>query len=443
MSVAVSVTGYNATAAQAALALAVSLGLAPPYCSPNTTAHWAVGQDLTWAYPSCVAYLSTAEVASAGRGSALVRTHVAQTSFARACGIPAAVLAPPAGNLPLPASVDPQLVNATLFAFPSTNCSTTQLTYASAYVFQPESVVVTFTPTFSTSWGARGTFSSLTMPGGYSSTNGSLSLPLSAFLAAAGVSLDSPNTNVPLASPGSLPWISSPSAATPSPAPPFRTTGLVLRATVQASNYRVARPSDFSYTAEIHVQAATSSEPVLDGPHVTYTGALPLSFDSSWTERRYSVVELGFAPGGLVGTADAFAAITALLAAFVVSLVAVALTDCAGQQISDEFASEKYEDDGERAALDALLQKEADHRCETFLNPESPSSLNPEPYSLKPKPYTLIPTFPGCPSTSRTCGCAPPRGSWAPSATKQLYSGWRRRWRCCGSGAAACARPPR
>jgi hypothetical protein len=56
-------------------------------------------------------------------------------------------------------------------------------------------------------------------------------------------------------------------------------------------------------------------------------------------------------------------AFNALLSAFVVVLVAIALTDFAAQYLSDEFAAEKYEDDGERAQLDTLLEKEAVRAC--------------------------------------------------------------------------------
>ena len=62
-----------------------------------------------------------------------------------------------------------------------------------------------------------------------------------------------------------------------------------------------------------------------------------------------------------MGTPTALRAVSALLNAFVMALVAVAVTDFVAQWVSNEFAAEKFEDDGERAALDTLLEKEADH----------------------------------------------------------------------------------
>ena len=68
-----------------------------------------------------------------------------------------------------------------------------------------------------------------------------------------------------------------------------------------------------------------------------------------------------FTSEGVMGTPTALKAVAALLNAFVMALVAVAVTDFVAQWVSNEFAAEKFEDDGERAALDMLLEKEADH----------------------------------------------------------------------------------
>ena len=62
-----------------------------------------------------------------------------------------------------------------------------------------------------------------------------------------------------------------------------------------------------------------------------------------------------------MGHFDALTTVNALINMFVIGIIAVAVADIIAQQISEEFAAEKFEDDGERAALDMLLEKEADH----------------------------------------------------------------------------------
>ena len=68
---------------------------------------------------------------------------------------------------------------------------------------------------------------------------------------------------------------------------------------------------------------------------------------------------MAFTVEGYVGVADTLTTVNALLNMFVIGIIAIAVTDLIAQQISEEFAAEKFEDDGERAAVDALLEKEA------------------------------------------------------------------------------------
>ena len=70
-------------------------------------------------------------------------------------------------------------------------------------------------------------------------------------------------------------------------------------------------------------------------------------------------MRVAFTVEGSVGRFDALATVNALINMFVIGIIAVAACDMIAQQISDEFAAEKFEDDGERAALDMLLEKEA------------------------------------------------------------------------------------
>jgi hypothetical protein len=68
---------------------------------------------------------------------------------------------------------------------------------------------------------------------------------------------------------------------------------------------------------------------------------------------------VAFTVEGSVGRFDALTTVNALINMFVIGIIAVAVCDIIAQQISEEFAAEKFEDDGERAALDLLLEKEA------------------------------------------------------------------------------------
>ena len=68
---------------------------------------------------------------------------------------------------------------------------------------------------------------------------------------------------------------------------------------------------------------------------------------------------MAFTVEGYVGHQDTLTTVNALINMFVIGTIAIAATDLIAQQLSEEFAAEKYEDDGERAALDMLLEKEA------------------------------------------------------------------------------------
>ena len=120
-------------------------------------------------------------------------------------------------------------------------------------------------------------------------------------------------------------------------------------------------------------------------------------------ERRYQGVRVTFIVEGMVGTPDGLTTINALINMFVIGIIAVAATDLIAQRISEEFAAEKFEDDGERAALDMLLEKEA---VRSVLGAREASHvLCASPACLRCRRTTA------CLSTSRTCGCGNPTAS--------------------------------
>ena len=138
-----------------------------------------------------------------------------------------------------------------------------------------------------------------------------------------------------------------------------------------------------------------------------------------------------FTSEGIMGTPTALRAVSALLNAFVMALVAVAVTDFVAQWVSNEFAAEKFEDDGERAALDMLLEKEADHgvpfNFEDLRLRQANGELSEECYEARPA------------ACLRALACSRADAACIARARSPPSSGWRRRWRSCGRAACACA----
>ena len=120
-------------------------------------------------------------------------------------------------------------------------------------------------------------------------------------------------------------------------------------------------------------------------------------------ERSYQGVRVTFIVEGSVGKPDALTTINALINMFVIAIIAVAVTDMIAQYISEEFATDKFEDDGERAALDTLLEKEAVRSM--------PVALALEASRVAHLLACFVCRTTGCLSTSRTCGCGSPTAS--------------------------------
>jgi len=378
LSVLSSVGGYNSTVQQALLYAAMQSGREPAYCNSSSAVHWDFGPGLEWQSPQCVAHLRSTEFSWATPEALTVHTNFVQQTFRRDCDdlctlTPAGVCA--AGGTLLDPEYDSELGNnysVQLLTFPS-NCSTRVTSYANAYIYGAESVSVTLKPVFTTSWGTVGNFSSLSLVdskgaslgAAYVFTGGVMELQLQDLLDAAGVSLDDGNAN---SGGRGLSNVSQYGINTNSATewPPYRTTGLVLRVRVHVSNFRTTSPVNFNTTAVVSVVPVSVPGTWFGAPSSTsYMGSLLSSqdylFDSVWTERRWQSVRVEFGVDGVLGRPDAFTALSAIISAFVVAMIAVSLTDVIGQVLSQEFAAEKFEDTGQRTAVETFLMKEADH----------------------------------------------------------------------------------
>jgi hypothetical protein len=188
--------------------------------------------------------------------------------------------------------------------------------------------------------------------------------------------------------------------------PSYRNTGVALRAKVVMSNFRARQPTNFNVTGQVTIEVASAGAWNFAPLLVNYWGAADETYDSMWLERRMQGVRVHFVPEGVLGHADVLTTLNAIVNIFVIVSIAVAVTDCAGQYVSESFSEEKFDDGGERQALDSLLEKEAVRAaCDAV-------RLCVMPASLPPTLIHVIIALPcacrttACRSTSRTCGCA-------------------------------------
>ena len=306
----------------------------------------------------CIAYYAPYEHAAVSSNSLWVYTYFMQKYYDRVCASTGAT-APP--------------VNVTAFPFYMTyasNCTSVNKARGGAFLVAAENVGVVIRPTYVTSWGASGTLTQLsvvdakgkavTTSAAYSSTTGELQLQLSDMLALAGVDLDTVNADsggYGPASPasGNADW------------PSYRLTGLQLVASVSVTNLYTTNPANFNFSATVAFALSTAGEwhqpptqVILDGP-TSNVASLSHQLDQSYFTREWSGVEVQFVASGRVGRPEPFAIIAALLNVYVILSAMGALVDALGPSLSQDFAREKYDDGGERAALALLLEKVSDH----------------------------------------------------------------------------------
>ena len=375
------ISGYNTTVVQSALVSAVNSVSPPLYCNQTQgqsgVYHWDFGPGLVWQQPQCVAYFNAEEFSSVSDTGFQVHTNFVHESYQRNCvnqcvdtvagmcsytttlNDPPNLAAVPAGGV-------------NFLNFPS-NCSETVVSYANAYIYGVDNVTISVTPYYTTSWGGMGLFDSIqfytvtgaTMGPLFLFTGGTATLKLTDLFTMAGISLDGQNM---LTSGLGLANATTGGTNTNSQTkwPPYRLTGTALRLKFSVSNFKTTAPVNFNVTAAATVVPVNEPGYFVTGrTDLNYQGATlgqgEYDYDLYWTERRWQSVRVVVGVEGTLGHVDVWTAITAIFHAFVASLIAVSLTDIAGQVLSAEFAAEKFEDNGTREAVNLLLEKEADH----------------------------------------------------------------------------------
>lgn len=370
--------GYNSTLAQAALVTATNSVSPPAYCNSTGPYHWDYGPGAVWQQPQCVAYMNAEEFTSVSDTGFLVHTNFVHQTYTRSCWnqcvdtptgtcvYNATLLDPPSVGAVPPGGVD-------FLNFPS-NCSLQVQSYANAYIYGIDNMTISVTPFYTTSWGAQGLFDSIafydakgaTMGPAFTFTGGTATLKVTDLFTMAGLNLD---TSQNLDS-GGLGLSNATTGSTNSNSqtkwPPYRLTGIALRLKFVVSNFKMTSPVNFNVTgAASVVPVAEPGSWVTGRTDLNYWGMVfspdEFNYDSVWTERRWQSVKVTLGVEGVVGHPDIWTAISAIFHAFVAAMIAVSLTDIAGQVLSTEFAAEKFEDNGTREAMSALLEKEADH----------------------------------------------------------------------------------
>lgn len=271
--------------------------------------------------------VSTSEIVSVSTSSIFVGTHIQETNFVRSC-------------------------NET-----TTLCSTLPEDLSKNYfATNPENVTFTFKPTLDTSWFTTTpsliyikddqaniiqTFDSeaddLETEEKYPtfSVNGLLQF--------AGVNLDERNilkeqeTNVLY--------------------PIYRLTGVRLSIDWTFSNFRPMSslsPFDYRVLADMSVSSNSIGYIVNSVETVHFSGESN-DVTSSGTILVYRGVEIEFRSNGLIGKADFYTTMMALMSCFIMVSVATTVVDIIGAFIYDSFKNDKIEDDGERQHLEHMI----------------------------------------------------------------------------------------
>jgi hypothetical protein len=139
--------------------------------------------------------------------------------------------------------------------------------------------------------------------------------------------------------------------------PSYRLTGLRLNLDFTFSNFRPmaeGRPFHFEPQAKMSVKVTSEGSFVGAGADMYYTGAHG-TFDASGTRVEMRGVKIEFQSKGLMGVADGYTGMMALMSCLVMVGVATAIVDVIGAFIYDSFKDDKIEDDGERQHLEHMI----------------------------------------------------------------------------------------
>lgn len=276
----------------------------------------------------CVTHIPTSQIVESNEGATFVATHLRSKNFTRMCATAGTRL----------------------------GCNITYSQSRNEFPVDPDNLILQFRPRFVTSWGYNGypekvsvfDYTAETFSTFYTaSVNTSAKYPilyLHEILRLAGINLDDRN----------LVQVSS-SFATEFPI--YRITGVRLSVDLTFSNFRPMshfKPFDFSVQATMNVQLNSEGSFVTSLDTVHFSGP-PGDISQTGTAMQYRGVQLEYGAKGLMGKADLYTAMMAIMSCFIMVSLATTVVDIIGAFIYDSFKDDKIEDDGERQHLEHMI----------------------------------------------------------------------------------------
>ena len=276
----------------------------------------------------CVTHIPTAQLVETDEVATFIATHLKSRMFTRMC-----------------ANVSSQV-----------GCSISYQTDVNQFPLDPDNLILQIRPRFVTSWGYNGypesvaVFDHTSTPFRtfYSNdANNSAKFPimyLHEVLRLAGIELDERN-EVQV------------SSAFATNFPIYRLTGVRLSVDLTFSNFRPMshfKPFDFSAEADMNIQLSSEGSFVTSVDMVHFSGPAA-DISASGTVMQYRGVQLEYGAKGLMGKADFYTAMMAIMSCFIMVSVATTVVDIIGAFIYDSFKDDKIEDDGERQHLEHMI----------------------------------------------------------------------------------------
>ena len=301
---------------------------ASTYCNKTITDYAGDPPCMDSFHDNICKNFSTSEIVSVSANSIFVGTHVKETNFQRECNT-------------------------------STDLCSTLPQYDTSknyFATNPENVTFQFKTTLDTSWFTSApsliyikdnqTNTILTVDSESAVVSERYpSFSVDELLELAGVKLDDRNELV---------------VRTDSFVPPFplyRLTGIRLSIDWTFSNFRPMsslQPFDYRILADVSVSSSSKGYLVNTVETVHFSGE-PDDVTSSGTILEFRGVEIEFRSNGLLGKADFYTTMMALMSCFIMVSVATTVVDIIGAFIYDSFKNDKIEDDGERQHLEHMI----------------------------------------------------------------------------------------
>ena len=300
---------------------------ASTYCNKTITDYAGDPPFMDSFHDNICKNFSTSEIVSVSANSIFVGTHVKETNFQRECNTITDL------------------------------CSTLPQydTSKNYFATNPENVTFQFKTTLDTSWFTSApsliyikdnqTNTILTVDSESAVSERYPSFSVDELLELAGVKLDDRNELVVRTDSFVLPF------------PLYRLTGIRLSIDWTFSNFRPMsslQPFDYRVLADVSVSSSSKGYLVNTVETVHFSGE-PDDVTSSGTILEFRGVEIEFRSNGLLGKADFYTTMMALMSCFIMVSVATTVVDIIGAFIYDSFKNDKIEDDGERQHLEHMI----------------------------------------------------------------------------------------